>query len=133
MSRSTYMTCGRKGMTLIEVLLAVAILGVGMAVLLTSVSRCLAVMRQSKEYQHAQWVMSMGQLEHPLLFTDDIEDQDVSGKDYDGYTFVRDIERDEDEDGLFVVRTRVEWERNGRDRMTEVVEYVFQSEEEGEG
>lgn len=122
----------RAGMTLIEVMLAVVILGAGMTVLLTGASRCLAVMRQSKEYQQAQWVMSVGQLEHPFMFAEDIEEQGVSGEDYDGYTFIREIEEDDDEDELFVVRTRVVWERSGRERMTEITEYVFQAEEEGE-
>jgi type II secretory pathway component PulJ len=132
MIRTAHKIYGRVGMTLIEVMLAVVILGAGMSVLLTGASRCLAVMRQSKEYQQAQWVMSVGQLEHPFMFAEDIEEQAVSGEDYDGYTFIRDIEEDDDEDELFVVRTRVVWERNGRERMTEIVEYVFQVDEDEE-
>ena len=36
----------------------------------------------------------------------------------------------DDEDELFVVRTKVVWERNGRERMSEIVEYVFQASED---
>ena len=38
----------RRGFTLIEVLMAIAILGTGMAVLLTGAARCLAVMKNAR-------------------------------------------------------------------------------------
>ena len=40
----------RRGLTLIEVMLALAILGVGLSVLISTASKCLAVIRQSKNY-----------------------------------------------------------------------------------
>lgn len=122
----------KRGMTLIEVLLASVILGTGLAALLTATSRCLIVMRRSQEYQQAQWALTQGELEFPILYAEDIMDQDVSGEDYDGYTFSREIEDDEDEDGLYLVRSKVTWESAGREKIEEVVEYVYQPESESD-
>ena len=122
----------KRGMTLIEVLLASVILGTGLTALLTAASRCLVVMRRSQEYQQAQWAMTRGELEFPIIYAEDIMDQGVSGEDYDGYTFSREVEDDEDEDGLYLVRSRVTWESAGREKVEEVAEYVYQPESEGD-
>ena len=119
----------RDGLTLIEVMLAVAILGVGMAALLTGASRCVAVMKLSREYQEAQWVLELALLEHPIVEQDPIDEQEVDREDYDKYTFSREVEDDEDEDGLFVVRSRVRWPAGQGERTEEVVQYVFRPEE----
>ena len=95
------------GLTLIEVMLAVAILSAGFAVLLSAAGRCLAVMKAAYTYQKAQWVLGMGQAEHPLIEVEDIEDLEVDGETYEGgFVFSREVEDDEDEDELYVVRTR---------------------------
>jgi prepilin-type N-terminal cleavage/methylation domain-containing protein len=119
----------RRGFTLIEVLLATLILSVALSMILTGSSRCLTVMRRSGEYQRAQWALNRGMLEHPILFTEKIEEQDVEGEDYEGYVFSRKIEDDEDEDGLYVVRTRVTWPSGGREMNEEIVEEVYQKPE----
>ena len=120
---------GKRGLTLIEVMLATLILSVGLSMMLTASARCLTVMRRSREYQRAQWALNRGMLEHPILFAEKIEEQDVDGEDYDGYVFSREIEDDEDEDGLFVVRTWVTWPSGGREMKEEVVEVVYQKPE----
>ena len=92
--------------------MAVAILGVGMTVVLTGAARCLAVMKNARQYQRAQWALKMGELEHPLIVTNEIDEIEVSGETYgEDFTFEREVdeEADDDEDGLFVVRTRVTW------------------------
>lgn len=119
----------RAGLTLIEVMLASAILAASLTALLTAASRCLQVMRRSREYQEAQWVRGMGELEYPLLFVEDIAEQSVSGVDYGRYTFSREVEDDEDEDGLYVVRTRVDWGQGPSKRYEEVYQYVYQAPE----
>ena len=121
----------RSGLTLIEVLVAVAIVGTGFVVLLTGAARCLAVMKLARHYQTAQWVLGRGEAEFPLTATDDVEELEVSGEEYEnGFTFSREIEEDEDEDELFVVRTRVTWTDSGHERYEETVRYILQQESE---
>jgi prepilin-type N-terminal cleavage/methylation domain-containing protein len=118
----------RSGLTLVEVLLAVAILGAGLTVLLTGAARCLVVMRNAKQYQRAQWAMKMGELEHPLIVSNDLEDLEVTGETYDhDFTFTREVDEEEesDDDGLFVVRTRVTWSDKGSEMKDEVVQYIY--------
>lgn len=127
--------CARRtGMTLVEVMLAVAILSVGLSALLVAASRCIAVIRSARQYQEAQWVMGLGDLEHPIEITEETEDVmdfEVSDVEYtDGFVYSREIEDDEDEDGLYVVRTRVTWAGRARDLKEEVVGYIYFPEEE---
>ena len=128
-SRRAQRVRSRSGLTLIEVLLATLILGVALSMMLTASARCLTVMRRSREYQRAQWALNRGMLDHPILFTEKIEEQDVDGEDYDGYVFSRKVEDDEDEDGLYVVRSRVTWPSGGRELTEEIVEVVYQKPE----
>jgi len=119
------------GMTLVEVMLASAILGVTLVVLLSGASRCLLVMKTSKQYQEAQWALGVGMLERPLFVTNEVDDLEVPDVDYDGFTFSREVGDDDDEDGLYVVKTKVSWGGRGDNRMSEeIVEYVFSPEEE---
>ena len=112
-------------------MLAVAILSVGLVVLLTGASRCLAVIKISKNYQTAQWTMNMGDIDHPLVFTNDVKSLEVAPKEYDnGFTFERVVEDDEDEDGLYVVRTRVSWSDRGRHPYEETVRYLWEPPED---
>jgi prepilin-type N-terminal cleavage/methylation domain-containing protein len=117
------------GFTLIEVLLAMVILGVGFAVILTGVSQCLAVMKSARKYQDAQWILDLGTMEHPMISGEDPEEMAVDPVEYpDGYTFEREVEEDEDEDGLYVVRSRVTWSERGRHGKEETVRYVLYME-----
>ncbi len=118
----------KRGLTLIEVILAVAILGVCMTVLLASVSRCLAAIRTVRDYQAAQAVLGLGEVDHPLVIGDDIEDLNVDPVVYfDRYTFSREVEEkdSEEEDGLYILRTRIDWTDRGRKPVHEVVRYVY--------
>lgn len=123
-----------RGLTLIEVLIAVAILGVAFTVLLTAASRCLAVMKIARNYQVAQYTLGLGQLEHFVWPTNEIEEWEVDGEAYDnGFTFSRTVDEEEDEeedDYLYTVRTRVTWSDTGRDTFEEVVQYVYLPTEE---
>lgn len=121
----------KKGLTLIEVILAVAILGTALTVLLTGAARCLAVMKTAKHYQTAQWALGMGEVEYPLEVEEDIEDLVVEGETYlDKFSFSREVEDDDDEDGLYVVRTRITWARRGGEGYEEVLRYFYYPEEE---
>ena len=119
-------------MTLVEVLLAAAILALGLSVLLTGASRCVVSLGMARRYQDAQWAMTMGEAVHFVVATGDVSRLEVHG-DPDllpGYVFSRTVEDDDDEDGLCVVRTRVSWHERGRDFTEERVSYAADLEED---
>lgn len=118
----------RGGFTLIEVLIAAAIMGFGLTALLTAASRCLAVMRAAKQYQDAQWALNLGELEHPILPNQEPEDWAVSSERLEnGMTYEREVEEPpkDRQDGLYVLRSRVIWSEKGRNGREEITRYVF--------
>jgi prepilin-type N-terminal cleavage/methylation domain-containing protein len=122
----------RRGLTLVEVLLAVAILSMGLTVLLTAVSRCLVVMRNAKKYQTAQWTLGRGELENPLVVSNDVDELEVREVVYpNGMTYSRELDEDDKErkDGLHVVHTKVTWSDKGKEMREEVIQYVFHPKE----
>ncbi len=119
------------GVTLIEVMLAVALLGISFTVLLTAASRCIAAIKQAQIYQKAQWTLAMAEAEHPLIKTNDIEELNYGPETFDnGLTYTRIVEDDEDEDGLYVVRSRVSWSVHDSSRFEEVVYYIYKPPED---
>ena len=118
----------KRGLTLIEVILATAIMAMGLSVLLVASSRCLAVMKAAKNYQSAQWVMSIAECEYPIDATNDVKKLEIDPKEYlKGFTYSRTVEDDEDKDGLYVVRCRVTWTERNKDAFEEAVRYVLQT------
>jgi prepilin-type N-terminal cleavage/methylation domain-containing protein len=127
---------GRRGFTLIEVLVATLLLAVGMTSMLVAASRCLQVMKRASLYQETQWTLNRGELDFPMLPTEEVEDWDVSGETYEnGLLFSRTVEpwSEEEEDGLFVVTSRVTWSTRGRELYEEVIRYVYVPEAIEEG
>ncbi len=128
----------RAGLTLVEVLLALGILAATAGVLLTAVSRCLAVVRVSKNYYDARRILDLGELDHPLLVTKDKNNKDkvinldISPTEYDGgYTFSRSGERSSAYKDLVVVKTRVTWSNRGREAFEEVTSYLYYTNDLG--
>lgn len=122
----------RSGFSLIEVVIAAAILGVSLMVLLTAASRCLLVLSIATHYQAAQLTRSAAEVEYPLNVTNELEELNVSQMTTDnGLTFERFVEEDdEDEDDLYVVTTRVGWSARGNERFDDVVQYVYYVDED---
>ena len=119
------------GVTLVEAILALAILGIGIFVLIETTARCLAVIRLSRHYQTARAVLDMGELDHPLSETNAPEDNIVSGHEYTGgFTFSRALDLIDEEDDLYVVRTRVSWSESGNSSFEEVVSLLYSPKEE---
>ncbi|NLN00765.1 MAG: prepilin-type N-terminal cleavage/methylation domain-containing protein [Lentisphaerae bacterium] len=123
---------GRAGMTLIEVLLAAALLGLGLVTLLGGLSSCLAVMRAAGEFQQAQWALSLGELAYPVTQVEEVEDLNVDGDSelVEGFTFSRavdpkEVEDELTDDGLYIVRTRIAWGAGGEGQSEELVSYVW--------
>lgn len=123
----------RRGLTLIEVMLAVVILGIGSGVLLMATARCLAIISKSQRYSTAQRLIGQVGAEHPLTRAE-IKEGKESGQfdDEANYRWEREITAPEDENrkGLYTVRTRVSWSDRGRDSFEEVITWHYIQPEE---
>ena len=122
----------RSGMTLVEVLLAVVILGISLGSLVEAASRALAVVRQARNYEMARRMMGRVDVEKPLRLLDEIEAGEESGNftgGPEGWTWTRILEDygadDEQKEGLFKMTTRVQWSKGDRPGMEEVVQFLY--------
>lgn len=119
-------------MTLVEVLLAMVILATGAMVLMTAVSRCLAVIRISRNYHTARHVFDLGELKYPITMKDntlyniDLDPIDVD-RDSKGFTFSRTSEKDENHKGMLIIKTRVQWADRGNQIGEEVTSYLYKT------
>ncbi|MCX7007773.1 MAG: prepilin-type N-terminal cleavage/methylation domain-containing protein [Kiritimatiellaeota bacterium] len=123
----------RSGMSLIEVLAALAILGIGLAVLIQAVSRCLAVVHKTRNYETARYLVQRLDLEHPLGVTEAITVGVQEGQ-FDApneeFKWSREITAIGLEDEpLFQVKTRVSWSNEGGSESSqETTTIVFKPE-----
>ena len=129
----------RNGFTLIEILFATMILATGLFSLMVGLGNCAQMMALSKEYQDAQFVFSLGERCYPIPPNDEVTDpeederlnidpvgaeemidelqMDVSREareTFKDFTFERrveekELETNEEDDGLYVLRTRIAW------------------------
>ncbi len=116
------------GMTLIEVLMATFILGICIVGLMQGLGACVEVFNASAFIHQAANVLNRGEAEYPMIVkTDPEEDLVVSadGNLENGWTFERMVDEDEDEDGLYVVRTKVVKGRGGPGLEQEFVRLVY--------
>jgi len=119
----------KAGLTLIEVMLAMAILSLGLVVVVEGVGRCLAIARAARLYNQAHALLPRVELMNPLL---NVELQPgVERGSFDGtfsdFSWEREISMigEEEDDRLFEVRTRVSWSARGKKAYEEVVEYRY--------
>jgi prepilin-type N-terminal cleavage/methylation domain-containing protein len=119
------------GFTLLEIMLAVIILGGALSVLYRSIIVNVRMIDVSRERQEVAYVFSLGELEYPLRDIEDIENDAVVDPDSslkEGYVFERTVdEKPEPEegvvdDGLYVIRTTVTW--GDGDNTEEIVRYL---------
>ncbi|MBP7636915.1 MAG: prepilin-type N-terminal cleavage/methylation domain-containing protein [Kiritimatiellae bacterium] len=129
----------RGGFTLIEILFATMILATGLLSLMVGLSNCAQMMSLSKEYQDAQFVFSLGERCFPIPPNDEITDPEEDERlnidpvgaeemidelqmevsrekraTFKDFTFERrveekELETGEEDDGLYVLRTRIAW------------------------
>lgn len=124
-----------RGFTLLEVMLAVIILGGALSVLYRSILVNIRMIDVSHERQEVAYVFSLGELEYPLRDIETIEEDavvDPDGSLKEGYIFERTVDEKEEpeegveDDGLYVVRTSVTW-GEGRNRE-EIIRYLRKTE-----
>ena len=115
-----------QGFSLIEAVLALAILSIGVFVLIEATAQCLAVIRVSRNYQIARNVLEQGELDYPLSWTNSIEDNTVAPVEYPGgFTFSRNLDQVDGEENLFIVTRRVTWSETGQSSFEEVTSYLY--------
>ncbi len=121
----------RRGFTLIELMLAIIILGGGLTVLYRTIIMDARMVAISHDRQAVAYVFSLGEMKYPLRDIEDIEEDgpvspDASLK--EGYIFERTVDEKEDpsdgveDDGLYVIRTTVSWGKGAN--REEVVRYI---------
>jgi hypothetical protein len=115
----------------VEVLIATMLLGLGVVTLFSGVSSCLQVMGAAREFQHIHWVFGVGSLQYPVTEAEELEDLVVEPDNslVEGYTFERSIdekiiESDGEDDGLYIMRTKVSW-GPGSSQNEEIVQYIW--------
>lgn len=118
-----------RGMTLLEVVLALVIIGLGIAVLATATSRCLALVTATKTYHQARYALELADLKYPISEIDgELLNKEVSDTEImPGFTFTRLAESPEDyeDTGLFLLRNRVSWEGTGSNNFEETLRYYY--------
>lgn len=118
----------KKGLTLVEVLLALVILSVGVSSLMMAMSRCLGVVRTARNRDTARNLIRRVDLEFPIEKVDMAELSESGTFDkLDGYSWSRDILMVDEEErpGLFMITTRVQWAERGRDAFEEISMYKY--------
>ena len=124
----------RSGMTLVEVILAVFILGVCLLGIMQGMTACMETFRASSFVQQAANVLALGDEAHPAVVENDpVSDLEVAPDSslLDGWTWERSCEEDEDEDGLWLVRVKVSKGRGGPGNELEVVSLRYLPDMEG--
>ncbi len=120
----------RAGLTLVEVILALMIIGTGLVALVAAVSRCLSVPRLAMNFDTARELLGQLEAEEPLQGEEDIEDAAGSGtfdSPHSNFSWTRtvDQEGEDEEDGLWRVTTTIRWTENNRARSEDVVTLFY--------
>ena len=107
----------RQGFTLIEVMVAMIILAWGIVVLVSSFANCQRVMKESQDYETAQYVLALGETVYPipspdLVTGDPIEDEQLN---------IEETKAEELLDALDLTSVELP-----KDRRDELAEYTFE-------
>lgn len=128
-------------MTLIEVVIAMAVLGIALTGIMVATGRCLAVAQRARAYEIARSLIDRVEQENPLLLMEEMEEGEEGGSfegGPEGFAWERRIERVEteqrqlEEQGLFRVTTRVVWTDHSQESAEEVVSLFFRLDQESD-
>ena len=116
--------------SLVEAVVALAILSIGIFVIIEATARCLAVIRVSRNYQTARAALDRYESAHPVS-TNSVSDVFVQEEEWPpGFRTQRDLEAVDGEKKLQIVKTRVTWSESGQASAEEVVSYLYFPNEE---
>jgi len=115
----------KNGFTLVEAVVAVAIIVIAGFSILAAASRCAAVAANVRNHHDAVAVLDLGELDHPYVATNDMDDIEVDPAPYGKFTFSRIVQQMPDEDDFYVVKTRVSWNSKGKQVYEEVETLLF--------
>jgi len=123
------------GLTLIEVLMALAIMGIGVSALVAASSRCLAIVRQSKNYENARRLIGEAEFkmqEYLLKEKGDVAEKRESWTfkaPFDGYTGAWELKKSsadiEEYEGLWEYTLTVEWAEKASRGREQVGGYYY--------
>lgn len=123
----------RSGLTLIEVMLAVAILGIGIAGMVMAGARCIGVARQARNYQYAREAIAQVEVEEPIALLEDIEEANDSGSlkaPFEKFRWERSVEPiGLEEDYLYQITTTIAWAEEDWKGSESVVTYVYRPDQ----
>ncbi len=120
----------RRAFTLVEAVLALAILSIGIFVIVEATARCLAVIRVSRNYHTARAALDRYESAHPVS-TNSAADVFVQAEEWPpGFRTQRELAAVDGEKKLQIVKTRVTWSESGQASAEEVVSYLYFPNEE---
>lgn len=127
----------RAGLTLIEVMLALVILGTGMVALVTAAGRCISVARQAKNYDTARELLARVEVEKPIQLEERVEDIAGNGtfeSPHEDFRWTRTVEQfGYEEDGLWQVVTEILWTEDDQAKKERVETLVYWPEDKKGG
>lgn len=113
----------RHGMTLIEAVIALMLLGTGIVILTTGAAQALSVARIARHYSQAQHLLALVDFEIPVESAYELYSAPESGDfntPFEEYRWMREAEYfGPEEDQLFLVRTRIYWSDRGEESYEE--------------
>ena len=115
---------GAGGFLLLEVLLAIFLLGLSVFVLIEGLSRCVAAARSVQNYSVSDILLANKSYEFRTERPTDILNQQGSFDDCPGYTWMRTFDTT-DTEGLWQQVITVYWYERGRQVSDSVVEYRY--------
>lgn len=118
---------GKAGLSLVEVMIAVLIMGVGISSMVAAATKSLAVANKAREYETVRRLIGQVDLEIDIDL-EEIKEGVESGRfvsPYSDYSWKREIEELEGEAlGMFLVKTSVSWSDRGKTVTEEVQTYI---------
>lgn len=121
--------CRDRGYILLEVILAVVLVGLALGVLMDCLGRCLAAARSIQHYTRAEILLANKASEFRLDRATDTFDQEGGFPEHPGYTWRR-VFAPTATKGLWEQTITVTWTERGREVSESIVEYRYLPEKQ---